>query len=51
MIDKQIISKVDAISGATESSANFTALVEYALDDMAEIGDTETAVIKLDETE
>ncbi|MDF3002605.1 MAG: hypothetical protein K0Q48_2724, partial [Bacillota bacterium] len=32
-------------------SNDFNALVEYALDDMAEVGDTQTAVIKLDETE
>lgn len=51
LIDKQIITKVDAITGATTSSKNFSALVEYALDEMAEIGDTQTAVIKLDEVE
>lgn len=51
LLDKQIISQVDTITGATQSSANFVALVEYALDDMAEVGDTQTAVIKLDETE
>ncbi|MDF2655460.1 MAG: putative lipoprotein [Bacillota bacterium] len=51
LIDKQIISQVDAVTGATQSSNDFTALVEYALDDMAEVGDTQTAVIKLDETE
>lgn len=51
LIDKQIISQVDAVTGATQSSNDFKALVEYALDDMAEVGDTQTAVIKLDETE
>lgn len=49
LIDKQVISQVDAISGATTSSAEFSALVEYALDEMAEVGDTQPGVIKLDE--
>lgn len=48
LIDKQIISQVDAVSGATASSNNFTALVEYALDDMAEVGETEPGIIKLE---
>lgn len=48
LIDKQVISQVDAVTGATTSSKNFTALVEYALDDMAEVGDTQPAVIKLE---
>jgi len=48
LIDKQVISQVDAVSGATESSKNFTALVEYALDDMAEVGNQEPGIIKLE---
>lgn len=47
LISKQVISKVDAVSGATTSSSNFNELVQYALDDMAEIGNTQPAVIKL----
>ncbi|MBY9077796.1 FMN-binding protein [Paenibacillus sp. HN-1] len=49
LIDKQQIGSVDAVSGATTSSNNFKALVEYALDDMAEIGDTSPAAIKIEE--
>lgn len=49
LLDKQLIGDVDAISGATTSSTNFTALVEYALDDMAEVGDTEAKAIKIEE--
>ncbi|MBN7774603.1 FMN-binding protein [Clostridium aminobutyricum] len=48
LLDKQVISQVDAVTGATTSSNNFTALVEYALDDMAEVGDTQPAIIKLE---
>lgn len=48
LISKQVISKVDAVSGATTSSKNFNTLVGYALDDMAEIGSTQPAVIKLE---
>ena len=51
LIQKQVISQVDAISGATSSSKNFTALVEYALDDMAEIGETEPGIIELETEE
>ncbi|HVI42898.1 MAG TPA: FMN-binding protein [Anaerovoracaceae bacterium] len=47
LITKQVISQVDAVSGATTSSANFNTLVGYALDDMAEIGNTQPAIIKL----
>jgi len=49
LVEKQQIGSVDAISGATTSSGNFTALVEYALDDLAEIGKTEPAAIKIGE--
>ena len=49
LITKQVISTVDAVSGATTSSKNFNTLVGYALDDMAEIGNTQPAVIKLGE--
>lgn len=48
LLDKQVISQVDTITGATQSSDKFTALVEYALDDMAEVGDTNPAIIKLE---
>lgn len=48
LLDKQVISQVDSITGATDSSKDFTTLVEYALDDMAEVGDTNPAVIKLE---
>lgn len=48
LLDKQVISQVDTITGATQSSDKFTELVEYALDDMAEVGDTNPAVIKLE---
>ncbi len=47
LISKQVISKVDAITGATDSSTDFETLVQYALDDMAEIGNSQPAVIKL----
>jgi major membrane immunogen (membrane-anchored lipoprotein) len=47
LLSKQVISQVDAVTGATTSSKNFTTLVEYALDDMAEIGNNQPAVIKL----
>lgn len=49
LVEKQLIGNVDAITGATTSSYNFTALVETALDDMAEIGDTSTKAIKIEE--
>lgn len=49
LLDKQSIGFVDAVSGATSSSNNFKALVEYALDDMAEIGDTKPAAITIEE--
>lgn len=49
LVDKQLIGDVDVISGATTSSNNFKALVEYALDDMAEVGDTEAKAIKIKE--
>ncbi|MGG6312175.1 FMN-binding protein [Paenibacillus macerans] len=49
LVEKQQIGDVDAISGATTSSNNFTALVEYALDDMAEVGDASTKAIKIEE--
>lgn len=48
LIQKQIISEVDAVSGATASSANFAALVEYALDDLAETGNEKPGIIKID---
>lgn len=51
LIEKQIISQVDAISGATTSSKNFVALVEYALDDMAEVGETKPYILKLETEE
>ena len=51
LLSKQVISQIDGVSGATTSTGNFKALVEYALDDMAEIGNTQTGVIKLDEVE
>jgi major membrane immunogen (membrane-anchored lipoprotein) len=47
LITKQVISKVDAVTGATTSSTDFSTLVGYALDDMAEIGNNQPAVIKL----
>lgn len=49
LIDKQLIGDVDAITGATTSSNNFHALVEVALDDMAEVGDTSTKAITIAE--
>ncbi|BCG61504.1 FMN-binding protein [Paenibacillus sp. URB8-2] len=49
LVEKQSIGSVDAVSGATTSSNNFKALVEYALDDLAEIGDTKPAAIKIEE--
>lgn len=49
LIEKQLIGDVDAVSGATTSSNNFHALVEVALDDMAEIGDTSSKAIKITE--
>jgi major membrane immunogen (membrane-anchored lipoprotein) len=49
LVEKQQIGDVDAVSGATTSSGNFTALVEYALDDLAEVGNTEPAAIKIEE--
>ncbi|WP_044482494.1 FMN-binding protein [Paenibacillus antibioticophila] len=49
LIDKQLIGDVDVITGATTSSNNFHALVEAALDDMAEIGDTSTKAITIAE--
>ncbi|QWU16024.1 Major membrane immunogen, membrane-anchored lipoprotein [Paenibacillus sophorae] len=49
LVEKQSIGSVDAVSGATTSSNNFTALVEYALDDLAEVGDTKPAAIKIEE--
>lgn len=49
LIEKQLIGDVDVVSGATTSSNNFHALVEYALDDMAEVGDTSTKAIKIEE--
>lgn len=49
LIDKQSIGDVDVIAGATTSSNNFKALVEYALDEMAEVGDTSAHAIKIEE--
>lgn len=48
LLDKQVISIIDGVSGATSSTANFKALVEYALDDMAEVGETGTKKISMD---
>jgi major membrane immunogen (membrane-anchored lipoprotein) len=48
LLDKQDISQVDAVTGATSSSSNFITLAQYALDDMAEDGDTQPALIKVD---
>lgn len=48
LLDKQVISQVDAVTGATKSSKNFSTLVQYALDDMAEVGDTQPALIKVE---
>lgn len=47
LVIKQVLSKVDAVTGATASSKDFDTLVGYALDDMAEVGNTQPAVIKL----
>lgn len=47
--EKQVISLVDGVSGATTSTSNFKALVEVALDDMAEIGQTGTKKISISE--
>ena len=47
LVNKQLIARVDAITGATDSSKNFKALVEYALDEMAEKGDTSPKKIPL----
>ncbi|WP_169338258.1 FMN-binding protein [Paenibacillus sanguinis] len=49
LIEKQLVGDVDVIAGATTSSNNFKALVEYALDEMAEVGDTSAHTIKLEE--
>lgn len=49
LIDKQSVGDVDVIAGATTSSNNFKALVEYALDEMAEVGDTSAHAIKIEE--
>lgn len=51
LIREQVISLVDAVSGATISSGNFSALVEYALDDKAEVGDQEPGIIKIESKE
>lgn len=48
LIQKQVISQVDVVSGATASSNNFAALVEYALDELAEVGDREPGIIKIE---
>lgn len=48
LLDKQVISLIDGVSGATTSTHNFKALVEYALDDMAEVGDEGTKTISMD---
>jgi major membrane immunogen (membrane-anchored lipoprotein) len=49
LVDKQLIGDVEAVSGATHSSDNFKALVEYALDDLAEVGKTGTASMSMTE--
>lgn len=49
LVDKQLVGDVDVIAGATTSSNNFKALVEYALDEMAEVGDTSEHAIKIEE--
>lgn len=46
LVDKQDITKIDAITGATDSSNNFKALGKAALDKAAK-GDTATAVLPL----
>ena len=49
LVEKQVISTVEAVSGATHSSENFSLLVEYALDELAEIGKTGTAAMSMTE--
>ncbi|GIO39832.1 hypothetical protein J41TS12_46930 [Paenibacillus antibioticophila] len=49
LIDKQSISDVDVITGATTSSNNFHALVKVALDDLAVTGETSTKAITIEE--
>lgn len=49
LIEKQQIGSVDAVSGATTSSNNFMVLVEHALDELAEVGDTTPATVKIAE--
>lgn len=49
LMSKQVISLVDGVSGATTSTGNFKTLVEVALDDMAEIGETGIKKISLAE--
>lgn len=51
LLEKQIISTVDAVAGATSSSNDFKALVEFVLDEMAEKGDTALRKIPLPEAE
>lgn len=51
LLDKQIISTVDAIAGATASSNDFKSLVEFALDDMAEKGETAPMTMPLPKAE
>lgn len=45
LLEKQDISKVDAISGATSTSSNFTALVE-SLESNMKSGKTDTVIIE-----
>jgi major membrane immunogen (membrane-anchored lipoprotein) len=47
LLDKQSISSVDAITGATTSSNDFKALVEFALENMAKKGETAPQTIPL----
>jgi major membrane immunogen (membrane-anchored lipoprotein) len=47
LLDKQDISSIDAIAGATTSSNDFKALVGFALDEMAKKGDTAPKTIPL----
>jgi major membrane immunogen (membrane-anchored lipoprotein) len=47
LVEKQSISKVDVVTGATHSVENFKLLVEYTLDDLAEIGKTGTTTMDM----
>jgi major membrane immunogen (membrane-anchored lipoprotein) len=47
LLDKQSISSVDAITGATTSSNEFKALVQFALENMAKKGETTPQTIPI----